>query len=359
MIKRILKISMEIALEIIFSQFDEKIGPFPFVFFPNNIPKFTQSRVSSMTIDLFTDTKEIFNELAIMSFPQINKKGLVKILDWKDPTRRGGRREATLTILFEGKDDPILYKYKDDIEEQINEFLIEFQPLVQKKEEKDILQVLLKKFHQNIKEFLLKLASQELQISDNSKEFPKTQEQSIKPEYAFKNIIIGDPGVGKTSMVLQFTNQAFRISYIPTIGANITEKSVFLHDTEFKMILWDLAGQTKFQKIRSHFYVGTQFVILVFDLTKLASFRNIKRWYSDVKNNISNFNEIEVLLCGNKCDLKEEIKIPREKALSLATELNIEYLETSAKSGKNINKIFVNMINNMISKEIIDLEFSF
>jgi len=345
---------MKIALQIIFSIFDEIIGPITLAFYPD-VPKYTQSEVSSITIDLLIHANKISDELAIMSFPHLKMKGLVKILGWDDPTRRGGRKEATLSILFEEKDDPILYKYKDDIEEQINEFLIDFQPLVQKMEEKDILREKLKEFHKNIQKLLLKLASQELQIADNSKEFPKTQDHIKDADFAFKNIIIGDPAVGKTSMILQFTNKAFRISYLPTIGAQISEKSIFLHDTEFQMILWDLAGQSKFQKIRSNYYRGAQCVIMVFDLTKPESFENIKKWYSDVKNYFKNFNELEVILCGNKCDLKEDIQISQEEALSLAAELNIDYLETSAQDGKNIDKIFDTMINNMISKHIIKL----
>ena len=346
---------MEIELQIIFSQFDEKIGPYPYVFYPTDISKYTQSNVSSVTIDLFTYSKKISEELIIMSFPQAKKKGLIKLLEWKDPTRRGGRREATLSILFEEKDDSILYKYKDDIEEQIKTFLVDFMPLVQKNEDKDILRYELKKFHKNIQEFLLKLASQELQFADSSKQFPKTQEQLPKSDYAFKTIIIGDPGVGKTSMILQFTDKAFRRSYIPTIGANITEKAITLYDTSFQMILWDLAGQSKFQKIRSLYYNGAQCVIIVFDLTKSESFENIRDWYSDVKNNFSNFDDIEVALCGNKCDLEDEIKISQDEALKLAAELNIGYLETSARIGKNIDKVFDDLVDNMISKGKINL----
>ncbi len=346
---------MEIALQIIYSQFDEKIGPYTYVFYPKEVSKYARSSVSSMTIDLFTYSKKISDELIIMSFPQAKKKGLVKLLEWKDPTRRGGRREATLTILFEEKDDSILYKYKDDIEEQINEFLKDFLPLVKKYGEKDILRDNLKNFHNNIQDFLLKLSSRELQFADSAKQFPKTQEQSTKADFAFKTIIIGDPGVGKTSMVLQFTDKAFRRSYIPTIGANITEKNIYLQNASFQMILWDLAGQSKFQKIRSLYYNGAQCVIIVFDLTNTESFENVKNWYSDVKSSFNNFNELEVVMCGNKCDLEEEIKISQEEALSLATELNIGYLETSARIGKNIDKIFDDMIKDMISKGIIEI----
>ena len=156
-------------------------------------------------------------------------------------------------------------------------------------------------------------------------------------------------------MILQFTDRAFRRSYIPTIGANITEKSITLNNVIYQMILWDLAGQSKFQKIRSLYYNGAQCVIIVFDLTKPESFENIKNWYSDVKSNFSNFNELEIVMCGNKCDLDEEIQISQKKALDLANELNIGYLETSARVGKNIDKIFNNMINNMIKKGLIEL----
>jgi len=177
----------------------------------------------------------------------------------------------------------------------------------------------------------------------------------MKTEFAFKTIIIGDPGVGKTSMVRRSIGQEFRKSYLPTIGTNINNKNIILYDTEFQMILWDLAGQVKFEKLRSSFYQGSQCVIIVFDLTKFESFDNIKKWYFDLKNNLSNFDELEIVLCGNKSDLKEEIQISKDKALSLATELNIDYLETSARIGTNIETIFVNMINNIISKGIIKL----
>ena len=79
MIEWILKLSMEIALQIIFSQFDEKIGPFPFVSYPTDISRYTLSNVSSVTIDLFTYSKKISEELVIMTFPQAKKKGLVTI----------------------------------------------------------------------------------------------------------------------------------------------------------------------------------------------------------------------------------------------------------------------------------------
>ncbi|MHA1746913.1 MAG: hypothetical protein ACTSWW_13005, partial [Promethearchaeota archaeon] len=188
---------MEIALQIIFSQFDEKVGPFTRAFYPENVPGDTQSTVSSMTIDFFTNSRNISDAIAIMSFPQLNKKGLVKILEWDDTTRRGGSREATLSIIFEEKDDPILYNYKADIEAQVNEFLIDFLPLVQKNEGTENLQEQLQTFHKEVQELLLNLDAQERQIAENATPFPQTQTQKYAIN-AFKSIIIGDPGVGKT-----------------------------------------------------------------------------------------------------------------------------------------------------------------
>ncbi|MHA1720443.1 MAG: Rab family GTPase [Promethearchaeota archaeon] len=346
---------MQIELQIILSQFDERIGPFTFMIYPKDIPKYTQTTVSSVTIDFFNYTKKIPNELAIMSFPQVKAKGLVKFLEWKDLTRRGGKKETTLSILFNEKDDSILYKYKDDIEEEVNEFLKELIPLIQKNENKDDIQKELKKFNKKIQDLLLKLDEQEKQVSGNSKAFPETQEKTEKADFAFKTIIIGDPGVGKTSMILQFTDRAFRRSYIPTIGANITEKTIYFKEASFQMVIWDLAGQSKFQKIRSLYYNGAQFIILVFDLTDRDSFNDIKSWYADVKSNFSNIDDIEVVLCGNKCDLEEEIKISKDEALNLANELNLGYLETSARVGKNIDKVFVDLVDNLISKGKIEL----
>ena len=123
---------------------------------------------------------------------------------------------------------------------------------------------------------------------------------------------------------------------------------------QFQIILFDLAGHVELEKIEE-FSFFVQCVIIVFDLTKTESFENIKNWVSDVKKHFSNFNDLEIVLCGNKSDLKEEIQISEEKALGLATELNIDYLEISALNGKNIDKIFVNIINNMISKHILNV----
>jgi len=347
--KKILQLSMEIALEIIFSQFDKKIGPSTRAFYPE-VAEDTRSTVSSMTIDFFTNSRNLSDAIAIMSFTQLDKKGLVKILEWDDPTRRGGKRDATLSILFEEKDDPILYKYKDDIEAQVNEFLIDFLPLVQKTEIEDNLKDKLKTFHDEVQELLIKLDAQERHIIENSEQFPQTQEHKIN---AFKTIIIGDPGVGKTSTVLQFTHKAFRRSYLPTVGASITQKSIFLHNAEFQMVLWDLAGQSKFQALRTLYYHGAQCVIIVFDLTNHISFENVRNWYADVRGIFSNFNDLAVVLCGNKSDLQEDIQVSQEKASGLASELNIAYLETSARNGKNIETIFEKLINSLISKKIV------
>ena len=111
----------------------------------------------------------------------------------------------------------------------------------------------------------------------SSKEFP---EKIIRDEkivdYRFKLVVVGDPGVGKTSVILRFTDNAFLRTYVPTLGVNITEKIFQDKDKLLEVIIWDIAGQNKFQIMRRHFYQGSEAILLIFDLTNRSSFKSIK-----------------------------------------------------------------------------------
>lgn len=346
---------MSISLQIIFSQFDDRIGPISKATYPENIPKKTSSIVSTMTIDLLTYSDENLNEIAIFEFPSLNKKGLVKIIQWKDDSSRGGFKLSSLTILFEERDDLILYKYKLDIEETIEKTLKNVLSKLKRSTTREQFIEPLEEIYQKLQNLFQSLSNQEMKGADLSKPFPKVNSNENQDNFAAKTIIVGDPGVGKTSTVLQFTEKAFHRSYIPTIGVNVTEKILVYNNAKFHFFLWDLAGQSKFHRIRTLYYNGAHCIVLIFDLTNSNSFANIEKWYKDLKKNIDNFPNLEVILCGNKSDLHEEIKISSEQTKNLATKWNIEYLETSAKNGKNIQEIFINLIKKMIARKIITL----
>lgn len=155
--------------------------------------------------------------------------------------------------------------------------------------------------------------------------------------------MVGDGGVGKTSMVLRYTEDTFKENYLMTIGSNFSAKSENFPEyphLNIKLQIWDLAGQKHFSFVRPPFYRGAAGIIYVFDLTRRSSFANLPNWEEEVKKVVG---EKTSILVGNKLDLANQGN--REIALhdgeSLKNELNaLTYYETSAKEGTNINDVF-------------------
>lgn len=161
-------------------------------------------------------------------------------------------------------------------------------------------------------------------------------------ESIYKIIIIGDPAVGKTSLVTKFATKKFEKKYLPTVGVNIVKKKLDMEiddkQLEVNLMIWDIAGQPQFYMLHKPYFNGADGMLLAFDVTRSSTFSNIKNWYKTaVKYGLS---RIPRLLIGNKVDLKEERKIIRPMATHLAEELNATFFETSAKTGQNVDKIF-------------------
>jgi small GTP-binding protein len=161
-------------------------------------------------------------------------------------------------------------------------------------------------------------------------------------ETIYKIIIVGDPAVGKTSLVTKFATKKFEKKYLPTVGVNIVKHKLQMEiddkELEVNLMIWDIAGQPQFYMLHKPYFNGADGMLLVFDVTRSSTFSNIKNWYKTaVKYGLS---RIPRILIGNKVDLKEERKIIRPMATHLAEELNATFFETSAKSGQNVDKIF-------------------
>ncbi len=172
----------------------------------------------------------------------------------------------------------------------------------------------------------------------------KDEEIVFQPatESVFKVIVIGDPSVGKTSLLLKFSSKKFKEQYIPTVGVNITKEQVTLEENGQKVLinlmLWDVAGQPQFYMLHKPYFNGADGMMLVFDITRSSTFSNVNNWYSTaVKHGLSGIPRV---LIGNKLDLKEERKIIRPMAVHLSEKLNAPYFETSALNGENVETIF-------------------
>ena len=164
-----------------------------------------------------------------------------------------------------------------------------------------------------------------------------------RSEMIFKIIVIGDPAVGKTSLLTNFCGDKFQYEYVPTVGVNITKEKVTVKndmgkDTNINLMVWDVAGQPQFYMLHRPYFNGADGMILVYDVTRSSSFSNINNWYSTaVKYGLSGIPRI---LIGNKIDLKDEKKIILPMAEHLSQKLNAPFFETSALTGENVSEIF-------------------
>ncbi|MFX1337543.1 MAG: Rab family GTPase [Promethearchaeota archaeon] len=168
-----------------------------------------------------------------------------------------------------------------------------------------------------------------------------------KTESIFKVIVVGDPAVGKTSLLTKFATKKFKTQYIPTVGVNIVKEQVIVKDKGAEalvnLMLWDVAGQPQFYMLHKPYFNGADGMMLVFDVTRSSTFSNVKNWYNTtVKYGLS---AIPRILVGNKIDLKDERKIILPMANHLSEELNAPYFETSALTGNGVNEIFEKIAN--------------
>jgi len=133
---------------------------------------------------------------------------------------------------------------------------------------------------------------------------------SSQPDFNFKILLLGNAAVGKTSLVQRFVHDRFDNSYLMTIGMEPSEKHVKLKDgTNVALSIWDLAGQERFRFIRHTFYKGAKAALLVFDLTREATLKELKKWDKEFIDNCG-ASVIKVLV-GNKQDLKNQIAVSR------------------------------------------------
>ena len=325
---------------LIFSEFDDTMGPIPKFCFPN-VEFDLGHKVATKSINLLAEDQDFKSKhLAFLPFPSERKKGIALSLEWPDMTRRGGVATGALTLLFNEADDLIYYKYVKDLEVVFHEASKKLIELKNSKVDSNTFSKEIKNIH---KEFLLKLTElkdHELGSKDATEAFPAEETSDDSDTFSFKVVICGDQACGKTSTILRFTQQAFRRTYIPTLGVNMTRKDFQINNKKIVLVLWDIAGQMKFKLMRHNFYDGAKGILLVFDLTRQDTFHSIKSWYQDIKNNIKQDTEPITVLCGNKKDLEDLRMVTLEDGNNLANELNIKFLETSALTGENIDQAF-------------------
>lgn len=175
--------------------------------------------------------------------------------------------------------------------------------------------------------------------------------------YSLKFIIIGNEFVGKTNIINRFVKNEFINKYMITIGIDYLSQNIKIDNRIFKLQLWDTAGSERFRSVTKGYFSNSICALIVYDITDERSFSSIKKWIEECKSYTN--EKILLVLVGNKNDLKEQRVITKEEGKSLAEEYGMEFYESSALTGENINEIFFEsckIINKNINDNVYDLQ---
>ncbi|XP_044732083.1 ras-related protein Rab-37-like isoform X2 [Chrysoperla carnea] len=155
-----------------------------------------------------------------------------------------------------------------------------------------------------------------------------------------KTILLGDSGVGKTSLLVQFDIGKFQTgSFSATVGIGFTNKVINLDGSKVKLQIWDTAGQERFRSVTHAYYRDAHALLLLYDVTNKTSFDNIRAWLGEIREYAQ--DDVVIMLLGNKADCTSDRVVRKEDGVRLANEYNVAFMETSAKSGLNVDVAFM------------------
>ncbi|XP_046887604.1 ras-related protein Rab-26 [Hypomesus transpacificus] len=158
-------------------------------------------------------------------------------------------------------------------------------------------------------------------------------------DVAFKVMLVGDSGVGKTCLLVRFKDGAFLAgSFISTVGIDFRNKVLNIDTLKVKLQIWDTAGQERFRSVTHAYYRDAHALLLLYDVTNKASFDNIQAWLTEIHEYTQ--QDVVLMLLGNKADSTHDRVVKREEGEKLAKEFGVPFMETSAKSGLNVELAF-------------------
>lgn len=176
-------------------------------------------------------------------------------------------------------------------------------------------------------------------------------------DHLFKILLIGNAGVGKSAMMMRFTDDTFCTSYLSTIGVDFKIRTIERTTQDgrnqiFKLQIWDTAGQERFRNITSTYYRGVHGAIIAYDVTDLESFQAIESWIQELDKYKT--GNIVTMLVGNKCDRVADRVVSREEGQAKAEEHDFLFAETSAMSSINVTESFLALADGIYEKRQLD-----
>ena len=168
-------------------------------------------------------------------------------------------------------------------------------------------------------------------------------------DYIFKLVLIGDTCVGKSCILVRFSDDIFNDNYVTTIGVDFRFKTMVIKNKVAKIQIWDTAGQERYRSITTAYYRGAAAIIICCDCTNKESFNNVKNWIEEIAK-YTDENTVDKIVFMNKCDLSEERIIKKDEIEKFEKENRIKVLEVSAKTGEGIDNAFEYIISKLIDK---------
>ena len=173
--------------------------------------------------------------------------------------------------------------------------------------------------------------------------------KAAKYDFLLKLLLIGDSGVGKSCLLLRYSEDSFTSSFITTIGIDFKIKSITVGDSKVKLQIWDTAGQERFRTITTAYYRGAMGILLVYDVSDDASFSNVRNWMRQIDQNAT--ENVTRVLIGNKSDITgSDRKVTSEQGKKLAGEFGIKFYETSAKTNIGVDDAFSSMAKDIVER---------
>ncbi|XP_014244152.1 ras-related protein Rab-37-like isoform X1 [Cimex lectularius] len=160
-------------------------------------------------------------------------------------------------------------------------------------------------------------------------------------DHVCKVMLLGDSGVGKTCILVRFRDNLFLSgNFISTVGIDFRNKVVVVDDAKVKLQIWDTAGQERFRSVTHAYYRDAQALLLLYDVTRKQSFDNIRAWLGEIREYAQ--DDVVIMLLGNKSDCQSsERMVRKEDGERLASEYSVAFMETSAKTGQNVELAFM------------------